>query len=75
MIKMNEMLDKAIEDLKCLNKEELEDELNYIREDYVVQIADLRREREKAIDDKRNELREQLRDEIKRMKKIHEERR
>ena len=72
---MNEMLDKAIEDLKCLNKEELEDELNYIREDYVVQIADLRREREKAIDDKRNELREQLRDEIKRMKKIHEERR
>ncbi len=40
-----------------------------------MQIADLRREREKAIDDKRNELREQLRDEIKRMKKIHEERR
>jgi ribosome-binding protein aMBF1 (putative translation factor) len=43
---MNEKLEQQIEDLKFTNKEELEDELSYIREDYKEQIADLREERE-----------------------------
>jgi|LGVF01.1.fsa_nt_gb hypothetical protein len=39
---MNENLDQEIEELKFYNKEELEDELDNIREDYKEQIVDPR---------------------------------
>ena len=69
---MNENLDQKIEELKLHYQEEPEDESDYIREYYVVQIAELREKREETIRVKRKELSEQLRNDIKELKERSE---